>query len=359
MNIYNGVSLFFTWGWPILGGYLSQSAEGYSNQIMVVNVIQAFSIAALILVTPETSFDRSTTTSGLTPSSTPSGSRVKQYLYKIRPLAFKSSFRRSHATSPLRALCAPSTILTFLLTVPLIASAFGVAFSLSLLYSGTPIFLFPSRIGFLFTLPAVFSLLGYSIFAFVAHLKNRPPNHLSSTRHLTASIPGVLLGVSGLLSYGLYTVGNLSPKEIVDNNTEFTLDVTGQDLSLRIVSLLFGLLVVGAVVLEASGSTHLSSSTLIPSTSSSNELETAHKTLQTLFIGIFTIGFPAWIGGQEGMLVGLKDTVIVLAVLQIVLGSWVKSDMVRSLDSRALGSAVTLRGMSHRRWGSNESFFEP
>lgn len=372
----------FTWGSPILGGFISQSHESFRNELMVLNVIQALTAFFMIVFVPETSFDRSKV-SPLDPSpvftfspttiTTVSATRTtpfKTYLKSLHPLKYTAPFSLQTTLQPIRALSTPSTLLAFLLTGPLIASAYGVANSLSLLFAAMPTFLFPSRLGYIFILPLVFSLIAYLITTYTSHLRYKPPHHLSRTSksdHLTAAIPGLLLGVAGLLSFGLYVEGELSPKT-VDEGTVFSLDTTGVNLSLKTVSLLFGMLVAGGTLMSFAASAHLASSSIVTSSGNSNHGETllqpSHAVLENILIGIFVIGFPSWVQGTEGVMESIKDTVVAIAVLQIVLAStvgallFVKGDGIRAVDRRVLGIREQREGTRLQRWKSEGSIFE-
>lgn len=364
MNAYNVISICFTWGSPILGGYVSQSGESYRAQLMIVTIIQAFSIVLLILGTPETTFDRYASQQPSADTAAPK-STMKKYLetLKMSNAHSTSAFNMNKALRPLKVMAAPSAILAALLTAPLLATAYGVAQSLSLLFSAMPTFLFPSRLGFLFILPLVFSLLAYTLGSFVTYLRTKPPNHLSGTegKTLTAAGPGLLMSVIGLLAFGLYTSAELMP-EIKDNGTIFALQIDGVEMSLKTVSALFGLLVSGAIMLQYSGSSYLSTFASSNGVGPS-ELAGAHHVLQELFIGIWVIGMPMWVSGDGAMFVvaGLKNTSIALGVLSIVFGTsvgailWVKGDVIRSVDRRVVGKEKVT---PLQRWKTNDSFFE-
>ncbi|KAL2061545.1 hypothetical protein VTL71DRAFT_6922 [Oculimacula yallundae] len=362
---YNVISIWFTWGTPILGGFVSQSNDGYRNLIMIINVIQAFSIALLIFATPETTFDRASSQQPALDNA-PAKSAIKSYIetLKLSNAHSTSKFTMSEALRPLRALAAPSAILTTLLTAPLLASAFGAASSLSLLFAPMPTFLFPARIGYLFVLPLVFSLLAYALGSFVTKLVAKPN---SGVKTLTVAGPGLLIGVAGLLAFGLYTSAELMP-DIEDNGTIFALNIVGLEISLKTVSSLLGLMVSGAIMLQASGSTYFS--TFIPSNGvGPSELAGAHHVLQELMIGIWVIGMPMWISGDGMMFIvaGLKNTTIALGVLSIVFGSsvgavlWVKGAAVSAVDSRVLGRKPESRSVVDgpiQRWKTADSFIE-
>jgi hypothetical protein len=366
MNIFNAVTILSTWGFPILGGYLSQNTEGFRNQIMIVNIAEAFSIVFLIFITPETTFNRSSATQ--TPPSSNDGSSFKSYLSTLRittPYSTKP-FTLSTALRPVRALIAPSTLLTALLTAPLLGSAFGIANTVSLLFSAMPTFLFPSHLGFLFILPLLFSLTTFSAATYISYIRSKPPNHLSESRELSTSVLGMILGVVGLLSFGLYTMGNLLPQTVSADQT-FTLVVSGANLNLNTVSALFGLLVAGALVLYYSGLSHLSS-TSTPSSLLAAELEGATKVWTEILVGIWITGVPMWVSGNNGMLVGLKDTSIALGVVCLVVGStvgalmWVKGRDISKADARvvkiSVGEMGSSAGVPMQRWKTDESFLE-
>ena len=210
----------------------------------------------------------------------------------------------------------------------------------------------------------------YSLTSFISYLRYKPPHHLSRSSksdHLTAAIPGLLIGVAGLLSFGLYVEGELSPKT-VDAVTVFSLDTTGMNLSLKTVSLLFGMLVAGGTLMSFAASAHLASSSVATSSGNSDHGETLLKPSHTLFesilIAVFVIGFPSWVQGTEGAMESIKDTVIAIAVLQIVLAStvgavlFVKGDGIRAVDRRVLGIREGREGTRLQRWKSEGSFFE-
>jgi hypothetical protein len=354
--MYNISNIVFTWGTPILGGYLSQNNEGFRNQIMITNIIQAFSIVLLIFATPETTFSRSSTVqpSGMTTTvSAPSAGKWKSYLSTLR-FTTPDGTSKQEMLRPLHALAAPSTILTFLLTAPTTATAYGIASTLSLLFGAMPTFLFPARIGYLFIAPLGFSLLFYSLASLATSFMGaRSP---TASKHLAAAVPGLMLGFAGTVAFGMYMYDKLMSTTL-DKRSGFSLYIQGQDLSLITVSLLFGLLVSGSILTNHSGISHLSTSTSREEESSA--LEGAHRVLQDVLTGIFVIGMPLWIKGGADMLAGLKDAGIALAVLQVVVGSsvgavlWVKGGVVGGFDGRVLGRRVEVVGLKRE-----DGFFE-
>lgn len=364
-NIYTVTSLTFTWGSPILGGYISQTSQSFRQEIMVLTIIQAFSILFILIFVPETSFSPSSTS---TTTSEPSVSPFRSYVKSLHPILYRAPFSAQCAMKPIRVLGAPTTILTFLITFPLIAAAYAVANSLALLFAAMPTFLFPSRLGFIFILPFVFSLFTFSLVSVTAYVRSRPPRHITSPNNLVAIIPGAILGVSGLLAFGLYTSNELTPKTISEGDIVFTLDATGIHLSLKVVSALFGMLVASTTVLSYSASTYLS-----PSAAENSHMESGYRVWLDVFTGIFIIAMPSWIqmhgSGGASTMNGLKDTSIALAVTQLVVAStagavlWVKGEEIRRMDSKIIGvTEQAQRGVGGsvelKRWDSQKSYFE-
>ena len=80
---------------------------------------------------------------------------------------------------------------------------------------------------------------------------------------------------------------------------------------------------------------------------------------------MFIMGFPSWVQGSEGNMEGLKNTVIVIAVLQIVIATtvgallFVKGEGIRGVDRRVLGIREDEEdGNKLQRWKSEKSFME-
>jgi len=355
MNIYHTVRMGFTWGTPILSGYVSQSIDGFSNQIMIINVIQAISVAALIFAVPETSFNR---------SSPPPATARASYARFLSVTSFHAKPAKRQLFHPLKALSAPSALLLALLAIPFTATSLGLAATISLLFSSMPIFLFPSRIGYLFIGPLLLALLTYSL-SMVSSLFTRP----SFMRSIP---PAIILGASGVISFGLYVVMNLAPNIVQSNSTIFALDTAGENLSLKLVSFLFGLLVAGSTLIAYSAQIYLSS---VPTEAKPGSgIDGAKRMLEGILQGIFIIGFPGWTrmvvmsAEASAGLEGLRSTCVALGVLIIVMGSsiamlfLVKSEMIKKRDDRVLGVGMEGEeeedeGFSVGKMGSGDSFF--
>jgi hypothetical protein len=275
-----------------------------------------------------------------------------------------------------RALATPSGVLATLLTAPLLATAFGLAHSLSFLFSAMPTFLFPERLGYLFILPLVFSIILYTTTSYISHIKTRNSSSKGNGGGVGMTVPGMIVGIAGLLAFGFYTAGNLIPQVADDGKGSVFALITdlGQDLSLKVVSLLFGLLVSGAVVTSFAGDTHLTRSPASAESSGGDGLDAAGKRLRDFVIGIFVIAFPLWIRGdkQGEMLAGLEGTAVALSVVVLVLGTsvgallWAKGERIAEMDRKVLGiksgwngdTEQETNGIKLQRWKTNKSFFD-
>lgn len=352
---------------------MSQREDGFRNQIMIINIIQAFSIVLLIFGTPETGYKRTSGRSNVgghfrsgtvTTISVGTSPGFKSYLSSLHPMSPKttSKFQLSQALYPLRALCAPSTILTFFLTAPLVSTAFGTAHLLSMLFAPTPVMALPTQLGLMFAGPLVGGLVFYTTASVIFYMLSRRGSRPSSFRNLGVAIPGVILGFTGVLAFGFYVDGTLRPAEGTTNSI-FALYPQGQDFSKKIASVVFGLVVSGAVILNYAGVMHIKSTA--SSVKEADALEGGHRALQDLLTGIFIIGMPLWVQGNRGVVFpGLKDTSIALAVVQIVIAStvaamlWAKGEAIRRLDGRVLGRQSSEGGMVMQRWKTTDSFLE-
>lgn len=341
---------------------------------MAINIMQAISILLLALCLPETSFDRSYTKEilpfGITTTASvaePQKTGFKAYLttLKLSNKYSKREFSIIRALRPLKALATPSTILTTFLTAPFLAVAFGSAHIISQLFAAMPTFLFPARIGYIFILPLAFSLVFYGLSTTISYFRRKPPRHLNTSiqgTQLALSGVAMLLAIVGFLAWGLYTVSELDASGYTDNGVVFSLSVIGLNLSLRIVSLLLGMLVGGATALSYSGNAYLSAAG-----ENGPEMAGAHKLLEELMAGIFVCGMSGWIASDmTGMIGGLRSTVVALAVLGSVLGTsvgavmWVRGRELGNMDERVLGRAEVDGGFGlgkgRKRWGTGDSF---
>lgn len=152
---------------------------------------------------------------------------------------------------------------------------------------------------------------------------------------MNSSLLGITLativGVVGLLVFGIYT--------------QMHMFKFNSNISLRVVSLLLGILISGSTVLAYYISTYIEviSNRYTSLAHSDSSFITAHATLQNLLSGVFTFALPMWISPQRNVITGLKNVVIAMAIIQIVLTStvaallWVKGEEISKYDGKVLG----------------------
>lgn len=349
-------SALFTWGSPIIGGFLSQSTYTFHAELLVVNIIQAFSVFFALFFFPETSYKASST------AGTNSPSFIRSYASSLHPLPYTATFIRT-ALQPIRALATPSTILTLTLAGPLTASAFGLANSLSLLFTSNPIFLFPTHLGFFFIPPVSLSIILGIIITAITLLSHSPLSFYKIV------IPGTVIGLVGLLSFGLYTSMNFLTQ--AQNISQVSGGIVARDagvgdLSLPVVALLLGFLVAGVSVIGAALQLHGSISSRygdVGSTMGDNgdvHIERACRIWIDVLSGIFILAIPAFAISQEdlGAATWVKTLSIVIAVVQIfacvAVGavSWLHGSRIKALDGKILGLNDTTEGRRSKGFSS-------
>ncbi len=159
---------------------------------------------------------------------------------------------------------------------------------------------------------------------------------------------------------------NLLPQTVNANKT-FTLVVTGAELNLNTASALFGSLVAGALTLHYSGLSHISTASTLASPLET-ELENASKVWTEILVGIWIVGVRMWVTGNDGMLVGLKETSIALSIMCVVVAStvgvatWAKGREINRVDGKVLNIPVDdiegSDGLPMLKWKTDEIFVE-
>ncbi|KAJ8061984.1 hypothetical protein OCU04_009767 [Sclerotinia nivalis] len=344
LTILSTIDIFFTWGTPIIGGYLSQTIYGYGNQIMVMNIIQAISILLLILAFPETSFNR---TSHPTPPLSPPTRTFKTWLKTLHPIPYHGKPTKEELLRPIKGLISPISLLTFILSSLPTASSYAFALNLSAFLSGSPLFIFPSQVGYIFLGPFLLSILSYSILSIISPNKLITPSSEktkilrgrgSPISALRIAIPGLILFVTGTIAFTQYISTTLIPKAMELSPTVFVTSNPDTDVSLRVISLVFSILVSGATILRFAIERYLSLSTCISTSTSTHDTSEntkrdrktqsgehrAHNILQNFFTGLLVIAMPRCIeggmGSEMGGVMGLKDTGLGVGVFGFVGG---------------------------------------
>jgi len=188
--------------------------------------------------------------------------------------------------------------------------------------------------GFLFILPLLSSLITYSVTTYISYLRSKPPKHLSGPRAIN-SLFGMLLGVTGSFPSAS------TPWEICFRKPGCKPNIHAcrlwRDLNLNTASVLFGLLVAGALVLYYSGLAHLSSATR-PHPSRNGTRKRSKMWVEFLF-GIWIIGVPMWVTGNDEIVGWTQGTSIALTSClvvgsTVVLAMWAKGREISRIDGR-------------------------
>lgn len=285
---------------------------------MVMNIIQAVSIFLLIVAFPETSFNRSRHPAP--PSPLPPIGWFRTWLKNLRLMPYWGKPTREELLKPLKGLISSITLLTFVLTSLPIASVYAFALSLSAFLSATPLFIFPSQIGYIFLGPTFLSLVSHILLSAVSPGKpivTTPDKNLrkSQTNALRIAVPGLILFTTGAIAFSQYVYTTLLSKDTQVSTTVFVMSDAGADLSLKVVGLVFGVAVTGAVILKFAVERYLGCFRGGEDEREGREtggLEEAHTVWQNAFTGFMILGMPGWVEGGMGMemggVMGLKDT---------------------------------------------------
>lgn len=358
ISFYNTVMLGTTWGSPILVGSLAQSAGGILNQFMTISIFQSIGIVLLILVSKETSFYRSTTNPFPSKSEievvieeTPK-SKFSSYIRSLHPMPYYDSPSASLLTQPLRYLASPKTALLFLMSGLLPATAFAIGNSLPLIYSTLPMMLFSTKIGYLFTLPFILTLLSHflltSLFTSFTPTYNQPTISASNIltyapraaskpspkKQLFLTIPALLFGIAGLITFGLYNSfhTHMITSTTGINHTTSKMMTGDSSMSLQIVSFFFGLAVTGGLMLQLSASAYITASTP-PKTNTRSAVytETSLQFYRNVLMGAMVLGLPGWVHGPRAFVMtfavvgGVQVVCVGVAVVGLcVFGGWVE-----------------------------------
>lgn len=168
-------------------------------------------------------------------------------------------------------------------------------------------------------------------------------------------VPGIIVGLAGLLSFGLYTGMHLETQE--QNQAPVTSGLFARDevdsgLSLPVLSVLFGFLTAASAILGIGLHLHLDSMSWRQAEMRSAieeaadiAIEGAGRTWIDVLSGIFIIAIPAFAsdGQNAGTATWLKDVVIAITVFQMlacglvgVIG-WRIGGKVKVLDGNIVG----------------------
>ncbi|EPE06414.1 major facilitator superfamily transporter [Ophiostoma piceae UAMH 11346] len=369
--LYDVVVVASTWGGPLIGGVVSSHGQGFELQFVILTSFLAVGVLALVLAAPETSYDRSfysintpatawsTKDLPLRPRAhtwSPEGARNYLWSKNLRPVAYKANVSRATLASLLwqapRAMAAPTTVLLALVSLLPFCALWGMASSLSLLFSPLPFDLSSESVGILLLAPF---LLATAVVAAAAYFwpawRRRSAAAAASTStscSVSALAAGTLLSFIGLLVFGLYvsSCATLSASAAAaQHGSSFAIAATGTTtLKFPAVSFVLGLLAAGAYVLDATvrpmvrRSTQFTSSNLTIAQRNTNDMCAAVSLWRTLVVGAFVMALPnaVWLSDL------LKATSIGIVVAQVVVAVaiafvwWRCDETVRRLDGQIM-----------------------
>jgi hypothetical protein len=143
----------------------------------------------------------------------------------------------------------------------------------------------------------------------------------------------------------------LQPSVASSDTKTIFLVPAGEELSLRVVSLLLGILVMGVVVLERAGRGIISSSPckidLVEDEERGMCMQRAYMAWRDVLVGAVVMVMPRWISeggiGAVGGVEGLQDVGVGVGIFAAVVGGvvvgllWAWGEKVRVWDERMLG----------------------
>lgn len=342
MSIYNIFTIATTWGPPLIGGIASENAGSFTVQFRIINTFYLVAIPLLAFGAPETAFDRSKAPIGLSPAPSFAASSiltrhtfrgsfnkraVMGYLAKMHPLSFRGSFTLSTVLQLPRAICAPTTSLTFLLSFIPYCTLWGIAASLALMLNVSTLGSNPTAIGAFMTGPWVSFLLTAVFFCLQPNF-TRKFGPLMNILFIIAT--GAALALIGILSFGL------TIRKTFSDNT------STHRITLSLLSFLFAIFASSAPMLDATTRPLIARSASFTSPSAAisqrsiTDMETGVVLLRNLFIGIFVVAFP------QTSVEGLKAAVIGLGVVNVAVAGavaallWFAEKSVWRLDGRVM-----------------------
>ncbi|KAH7319891.1 major facilitator superfamily transporter [Stachybotrys elegans] len=342
--LYDIFATAIIWGSPLLGGLASNNANSFTVQFRIINTFYIVAIPLLVFGVPETSYIRSTSISPGAPSSTKSTfeqstplrlatifnkQRVRDCLYKIRPLSYKMEPDLCLLLQGPRAFVTPTAGLIFALTMIPHASLWSFSQSLSLILAGPPLNLNPENIGGIMTAPWILAIMVISGFTLYRR-RNPKPNTLL----VVASIGvGSVLVMAGTLGFGFYTRDNLP---------------LGR-LNLPLLSFLAGLLAAGYYVLDATTepliirSASFTCSNMTVTQRTIADMRAGVIIWRNLAAGIFVSTTPNAISTLPGLTATLIGFTVVQAVLAAGIAAvwWFFGETIRRGDGTIMNLVDT------------------
>ncbi|KAI1763296.1 hypothetical protein GGR53DRAFT_371910 [Hypoxylon sp. FL1150] len=346
------VSIGTMLGSPLLSGVASAGSRGFELQFEIMSAFLSISILLLVFGAAETTYDRVVSpdaprptlerSQSLWPNITYTKEAALQYVVQMKPW----SYQADEIDLPLvlqapRAMLAPTTCLLFAVTLLPYAGFWGLASSLSLLFSPLPFMLAPADLGALMTAPFLLGTPIATALALPLFYKR-----FTQTTHLATIAAGTVLASIGTLGFGLYVAGSMqTPPDGAAAPFDTPWDLGLDRVSLPAASFLLGLLAAGSLVLDATAapavrrSTAFTSANLTAGLRNAADMHAGLACLRSLAAGAFIIGLPnavfAWDGLRVAALgIGVAQMVVAAAACGVY---WCWDENVRRLDGQVMG----------------------
>lgn len=361
--IHSIVAIATTWGPPLIGGVASQGSVGFSLQPTILSAFFVVAVPAIALGAPETAFDRtfafpetpSTATSQFKPLLPPTPLRllsletVTDYVVKLKPYAYRGPANLTILLQAPRALITPTVVLLAIISFLPHASLWGLAGSLSLLFSPLPFTLSPATIGALFLGPFLLSTAATALPA----LLPRWQTHFTRKTHLLALAASTALAFTALLTFGLHLHDAMTPPTSTSTPSPTTPPISPfapgylpARVSLPALSFALALLAASSALLTATSlplirqSTAFTAPTLPTATRTTADMAAVATCWRSLAAGVFVVGVPNAVWWWEGV----RGFCVAVGGVQVVVGGvvaggwwWWGEGVVRGGDGWVLG----------------------
>ncbi|XDG09031.1 hypothetical protein ABKA04_008646 [Annulohypoxylon sp. FPYF3050] len=349
--IHYTVTIATMLGSPLLGGTASAGPRGFEVQFEIMSAFLSLSILLIVFGAPETTYDRSVDdtqpptierSQALWPTVTYTKEAAIEYVTKMKPWPYQAS----EISIPLilqapRAAAAPTTILLFIVTLLPYAGFWGLASSLSLLFSPLPFMLPSAPLGTLMTGPFLLATpVAVALASVMFQMRFRP------TVHLITLAVGTGFASIGMLGFGLYLSGSMEmPTDGSAKPFSTPWDLGLNRVSLPVASFLLGLLAGGSLALDATirpiiqRSTAFTSANLAVGLRNTADMHGGLTCLRNFVVGAFILGLPNAIFMWDG----LKAATLGIGITQIIVTAvagvayWYWDENIRRLDGVVMG----------------------
>ena len=354
LGIHHVVAVVSTWGFPLIdGAILAESRRFRMGFAGAAYFFQIVALLLLVLGAPETTYDRSfyvinTPASAwsnkmlpLRPRGPISIENVREYLGEMKPWSYEGPLvDDAYLLQTPRALFTPTTALVTMTTLLPFGLFWGIASSLALVFTPLPFDLDASSVTLLLTAPF---LLATTVVG-LTNLLPMSQRRFSTKPYLAVLGTGSLLAFAGLLSLGIYAKTPTQPLTTADSFA------ARPGLSLPGISMLIGMVALGAYVLDAPSrslvhrSARYTSRSLAVRLRITADMSGAVAVWRSLIAGIFAMAVPAAASVANGLWTTCVGVAVAQVVLAVAIGAiWLQyKEDVRRMDGQVMGYAVNV-----------------